>query len=198
MIPQIYLFHFSCISANMAGSNSSVRGGRQGKEEPPISRAELRQFENSLLHAMERMFNEHLPTTGTRAPQQHSLTKSRRGLFGHSGQHDGGARGRSFHPRVLIGVEDYCVSTKRKIQQETRGRSYGQQNPCEKECHQPKLSVIVQNEKMRDSTICEEESHKIMCERDTQKLSEKEDESCEELFTTNMIIPSSSLVPYVT
>ena len=58
------------------------------------------------------------------------------------------------------------VSTKRKIQQETRGRSYGQQNPCEKECHQPKLSVIVQNEKMRDSTICEEESHKIMCERD--------------------------------
>jgi len=89
------------------------------------------------------------------------------------------------------------VSTKRKIQQETRGRSYGQQNPCEKECHQPKLSVIVQNEKMRDSTICEEESHKIMCERDTQKLSEKEDESCEELFTTNMIIPSSSLVPCV-
>jgi len=143
------------------------------------------------------MFNEHLPTAGTRAPQQHSLTKSRRGLFGHSGQHDGGARGRSFHPRVLIGVEDYCVSTKRKIQQETRGRSYGQQNPCEKECHQPKLSVIVQNEKMRDSTICEEESHKIMCERDTQKLSEKEDESCEELFTTNMVIPSSSLVPCV-
>jgi hypothetical protein len=99
-------------------------------------------------------------------------------------------------PRVFIGVEDYCVSTKRKIQQETRGRSYGQQNPCEKECHQPKLSVIVQNEKMRDSTICEEESHKIMCERDTQRLSEKEDESCEELFT-NMIIPSSSLVPCV-
>ena len=69
-------------------------------------------------------------------------------------------------PRVLIGDEDYCVSTKRKIQQETRGRSYGQQNPCEKECHQPKLSVRVQYEKMRDSTICEEESHKIMCERD--------------------------------
>ena len=99
---------------------------------------------------------------------------------------------------MLISDEDYCVSTKRKIQQETRGRSYGQQNPCEKECHQPKLSVIVQNEKMRDSTICEEESHKIMCERDTQKLSEKEDESCEELFTTNMIIPSSSLVHCVT
>ena len=151
----------------MVGSNSSVRGGRHGKEEPPISRAELRQFENSLLHAMERMFNEHLPTAGTRAPQQHSPTKSRRGLFGHSGQHDGGARGHSFHPRVPIGVEDYCVSTKRKIQQETRGRSYGQQNPCEKECHQPKLSVRVQNKKIRDSTICKKESHKILCERYT-------------------------------
>ena len=68
---------------------------------------------------------------------------------------------------------------------------------CEKECHQPKLSVRVENEKMRDSTICEEESHKILCERDTQKLSEKEDESCEELFTTNVIIPSSSFVPCV-
>jgi hypothetical protein len=121
---------------------------------------------------------------------------------------------------VLIGDEDYCVSTKRKIQQETRGRSYGQQNPCEKECHQPKLSARVQNEmvrdsticekechqpklsarvqneKMRDSPICEEESHKILCERDIQKLSKK-DESCEELFTTNMILPSSSLVPCV-
>jgi hypothetical protein len=50
---------------------------------------------------------------------------------------------------------------------------------------------------MIDSTICEEESHKILWERETQKLSEKEDESSEELFTTNMIIPSSSLVPCV-
>jgi hypothetical protein len=33
--------------------------------------------------------------------------------------------------------------------------------------------------------------------RDTQKLSKKEHESCEDLFTTNMIIPSSSLVPCV-
>jgi hypothetical protein len=65
-----------------------------------------------------------------------------------------------------------------------------------KECHQPKLSARVQNEKMRDAIICDEESHKILCERDTQKLSEKE-ESCEELFTTNMIISSSSLVPCV-
>ena len=44
---------------------------------------------------------------------------------------------------------------------------------------------------MRDFTIYEEESHKILCEIDTQKLSKKEDEACEELFTTNMIIPSS-------
>jgi hypothetical protein len=71
------------------------------------------------------------------------------------------------------------------------------QNRCEKESHQPNLSARVQNEKMKDSTICEEESHKILCERDTQKLWEKEDESCEELFTTNTIIPSSSLVPCV-
>ena len=46
----------------MVGSNSSVHGGRHGKEEPPVSRTELHEFENSLLHAMERMFNEHLPT----------------------------------------------------------------------------------------------------------------------------------------
>jgi hypothetical protein len=66
-----------------------------------------------------------------------------------------------------------------------------------KECHQPKVSVRVQNKNMRDSTMCEEESHKVLCMRDTQKLSKKEHESCEELFTTNMIIPSSSLVPCV-
>jgi hypothetical protein len=62
------------------------------------------------------MFNEHLPATGGWAPQQHSLTNSCSGLFVHSGQHGGGARGRSFHPYVLIGDEDYSVSTKRKIQ----------------------------------------------------------------------------------
>jgi hypothetical protein len=72
----------------------------------------------------------------------------------------------------------------------------GQQNPCEKECHLPKLSVRVQNEKMRNSTICKEESHKILCEREIQKLNEKDDETCEELFTC-VIISSSSLVPCV-
>jgi len=48
----------------MAGPNLSVCGGQHGKEEPPISRVESCQFENSLLHAMERMFNEHLPPAG--------------------------------------------------------------------------------------------------------------------------------------
>jgi hypothetical protein len=42
---------------------------------------------------------------------------------------------------VLIGAEDYCVSTKRKIRQDTPRSSYDQQHPCEKECHQPKLSA---------------------------------------------------------
>jgi hypothetical protein len=52
---------------------------------------------------------------------------------------------------------------------------------CEGEFHQTKLSVRVQHENMRDSTICE---------RDTEQLSKKEG-SCEELFTTNMTISSS-------
>jgi len=50
------------------------------------------------------------------------------------------------------------------------------------------------NKKMRDSTIFKE-SHKILCESYQQKLREKRDESCEELFTSNIIIPSI-LVPF--
>jgi hypothetical protein len=53
----------------MAASNSSVRGGNNEEEEPPVSRAELRQLGNSLLEAMERMLNEHLPPNGGRDPQ---------------------------------------------------------------------------------------------------------------------------------
>jgi hypothetical protein len=30
------------------------------KKNPPVARAELRQMTNSLLEAMERMFNEHM------------------------------------------------------------------------------------------------------------------------------------------
>ena len=68
MIPQIYLFHFSCISANMVGSNSSIHGGRHGEKEPPIAWAELRQMADSLLEAMERMLDARMPTDGRRAP----------------------------------------------------------------------------------------------------------------------------------
>ena len=54
----------------MARSDSSVHGGNHGDEEPPVARAELRQLENSLLEAMERMFNERLPAAGGRGPQE--------------------------------------------------------------------------------------------------------------------------------
>ena len=50
----------------MAGSDSSVRGGHHGEQEPPVARVELHQLQNSLLEAMERMFNERLPTAGGR------------------------------------------------------------------------------------------------------------------------------------
>jgi hypothetical protein len=50
----------------MAGSNSSVHGDRHDDDGIPVARAELHQMENSLLAAMERMFNERLPTTGGR------------------------------------------------------------------------------------------------------------------------------------
>ena len=62
------------------------------------------------------MFDERLPVVHGRA-KQHSSANSRRGLFGHSGQHGGGAHGHRIHPRVLIDDEDYCVSPKREIQQ---------------------------------------------------------------------------------
>jgi hypothetical protein len=48
----------------MAGSDSSVHCGHHGEQEPPVAWAELHQLQNSLLEAMERMFNEHLPTAG--------------------------------------------------------------------------------------------------------------------------------------
>ena len=186
----------------MPGSNLSVRGGRYGEKETSVSRAELRQLQNSLVEAMEKMFDERLPVVRGRA-KQHSSANSRRGLFGHSGQHRGGAHGHRIHPRVLIDDEDYCVSPKRKIQQECHQPKLSERNQKEKmkhstirekEWHQPKFSERVQNKKMRDSTIFEE-SHKTLCESDPQKLREKRDESCEELFTSNIIIPSI-LVPF--
>jgi len=108
----------------MPGSNSRVRGGRYGEKETLVSRAELRQLQNSLVEAMEKMFDERLPVVRGRA-KQHSSANSHCGLFGHNGQHGGGAHGHSIRPRVLIDDEDYCVSPKRKIQQE---------------CHQPNFA----------------------------------------------------------
>jgi hypothetical protein len=186
----------------MPGSNSTVRGGQYGEKETSVSRAELRQLQNSLVEAMEKMFDERLPLVRGRT-KQHSSANSRRGLFGHSGQHGGGAHGHSIRPRVLIDDEDYYVSPKRKIQQECHQPKLSERNQKEKmrhstirekEWHQPKFSERVQNKKMRDSTIFEE-SHKTLCESDPQKLREKRDESCEELFTSNIIIPSI-LVPF--
>ena len=54
----------------MAGSDSSVRGSHYGEQKPPVARAELHQLQNSLLEAMERMFNERLPAAGGRGPHQ--------------------------------------------------------------------------------------------------------------------------------
>ena len=71
----------SCISANKPGSNSSVRGGRYGEKDTSVSRAELRQLQNSLVEDMEKMFDERLPMVSGRA-KQHSAANSCRGLFG--------------------------------------------------------------------------------------------------------------------
>jgi hypothetical protein len=62
---------------------------------------------------------------------------------------------------------------------------------CEKEFHQPKLSVRVKKKKLRDPTICEE-SHKNLYEKDIQKLCEVQDRSCEETSLSNITISSSS------
>jgi hypothetical protein len=47
----------------MAGSDSNFRGGNHGDEEPPVSWAEMRNIANTLVEAMERMLDEHLPAT---------------------------------------------------------------------------------------------------------------------------------------
>jgi hypothetical protein len=48
----------------MVGSNSSVHSGNHGDREPRVSWAELHHMADSLMEAMERMFNERLPTIG--------------------------------------------------------------------------------------------------------------------------------------
>jgi hypothetical protein len=61
---------------------------------------------------------------------------------------------------------------------------------CEGQFHQLKPSVSVKKNKLRDSTICDE-SHKNLCKKDTQELSEVDDRPCEETSLSNMIISSS-------
>jgi hypothetical protein len=60
---------------------------------------------------------------------------------------------------------------------------------CEKEFHQQKLSVRAKKKKMRGATI-REESHEMLCKEDTQKLSEGEDRPCEEISLSNMTVSS--------
>ena len=95
MIPQIYLLHFSCTSANMVGSNSSIHGGRHGEEEPPVAWAKLCQMADSLLEAVERMFNERMPTDGQRAPRhQYDESGGENSDAGHDRFRDGRGGGR--------------------------------------------------------------------------------------------------------
>jgi hypothetical protein len=78
----------------MAGSDDSCVHGGFNEEVPPIARAELRQLGNSLLEAMERMFNERIPAGGER-PAQHEEFDENLG-FG-NGFHDRFGDGRGGH-----------------------------------------------------------------------------------------------------
>jgi hypothetical protein len=62
----------------MVGSNSSVHDGNHGDKEPPVSRAELHQMADSLMGAMERMFNERLPAIGGRRLHHRDLKEFNR------------------------------------------------------------------------------------------------------------------------
>jgi hypothetical protein len=99
----------------MAGPNSSVHSGQHREKEPPVLWPELRELQNLLVKAMERMFNEHLPMVGGWAPQQHSPTNSCSGLFGQSGHHDRGGCGRSFRPCVLLVMKIILCPPKEKF-----------------------------------------------------------------------------------
>jgi hypothetical protein len=45
----------------MVGSDSSVRGGNHGDDEPAVSQTEMRNVAKSLVEAMERMLDVRLP-----------------------------------------------------------------------------------------------------------------------------------------
>ena len=77
----------------MAGSDSSVHGGNHRDEEPPVARAELRQLGNSLLEAMERMFNERFPAVGGRGPQEEEYGDENSGFGNGFHDHFGNGRG---------------------------------------------------------------------------------------------------------
>ncbi|KAG2650716.1 hypothetical protein PVAP13_1NG196738, partial [Panicum virgatum] len=79
----------------MAGSDSSIRGGHHGEQEHPVARAELHQLQNSLLEAMERMFNERLLAAGGRGPHQEESGDENSG-FG-NGFHDHFGNGHGGH-----------------------------------------------------------------------------------------------------
>ena len=79
--------------------------GRHGKEEPPVARAELHQMANSLLKAMERVFNECMPIDGRRAPRLQYEESSGQNSDAGDGFHDrlrdsrGGGRLAGHHGR---------------------------------------------------------------------------------------------------
>ena len=77
----------------MAGSDSSVHGGNHGDEETPVAWAELRQLRNSLLDAMERVFNERLPAAGGRGPQEEEFGDENSGFGNRFHDHFGNGRG---------------------------------------------------------------------------------------------------------
>jgi hypothetical protein len=170
----------------MAGPTSSVRGGHRGKESP-ITRSELHQFGNSFVEAMERMLDERLSTPRHRALQRHSPTNSHGGLFGHSRRHREGAH-------------EILKNDLKRRQRESEKHFRVTHKHIEREFPQPKKTPQPQNTQkpgkeglvmMARRGDSKELSEPIV------KMSEKEEDSCEELFNTNIITPSSSFVSFV-
>jgi len=107
----------------MSGSNSSICGDRHGEEEPSIARAELRQMIDSLLQAMERMLDAHIPIDRWRAPRhqydesggensdaRYDRFKDGHGggrRVGHHGQDGGRVNGRGCGHRVHFDDEEF-------------------------------------------------------------------------------------------
>ena len=99
----------------MAGSDSSVRGGHHGEQEPPVAHAELHQLQNSLLEAMERMFNERLPAASGRGPHQEESGDENSGFgngfhdhFGNGHGGRGGGRRADFYQQGGGRRADFC------------------------------------------------------------------------------------------